>query len=133
MKIKEEKQIPLELMKIFTVLKRILKKYEGALNPKIDIEERYELWTNKEVYIDKKKKKEIFYTGIIIQKNYVGFYLMPIYIDPTLKDNLEAKLLKLLKGKSCFHIKTIDNELEAQITKALQKGYELYNSRGWIE
>ena len=43
-----------------------------------------------------------------------------------------CKSLKLLKGKSCFRIRELDDELEAQIEDALQKGYELDKQRGWI-
>jgi len=57
---------------------------------------------------------------------------MPIYVEPELKEKLEPKLLKLLKGKSCFHIKSIDKELENEIFDALQKGYKLYEENEWI-
>ena len=43
-----------------------------------------------------------------------------------------CKSLKLLKGKSCFRIRELDEELEAQIEDALDKGFELYKQRGWI-
>lgn len=45
----------------------------------------------------------------------------------------EPDLLKLLKGKSCFHIKKIDDKLIKQMKKALDIGYNLYNKRGWIK
>jgi hypothetical protein len=41
-------------------------------------------------------------------------------------------LLQLLKGKSCFHIKELNPQLESQIEDALKKGYDLYKERGWI-
>jgi len=57
---------------------------------------------------------------------------MPIYSDTDLKDVFKPELLKLLKGKSCFHIKKLNPELEMQIDFALKVGYELYKKRGWI-
>ena len=82
--------------------------------------------------IDGRKRKEVFFAGLIIQKSYVGFYFMPIYTDTDLKEIFKPELLKLLKGKSCFHIKKLDDELKRQIEEALEIGYELYKKDEWI-
>ena len=79
-----------------------------------------------------RKRKEIYFAGLIIQSNYVGLYYMPIYVDTKLENVFEPELLSLLKGKSCFHIKKLDTNLERQITKALNLGYKLYKNRGWV-
>jgi len=57
---------------------------------------------------------------------------MPIYVDTSLREVFKPELLKLLKGKSCFHIKKLDSQLEKQIEDALKKGYDLYKKRGWV-
>jgi hypothetical protein len=57
---------------------------------------------------------------------------MPIYADTDLKGLFEPELLKLLKGKSCFHIKELDAKLEKQIRRALKVGFGLYKARGWV-
>jgi len=59
---------------------------------------------------------------------------MPVYTDAELKkeDVFGPELLKLLKGKSCFHVRALDEKLEKQIEKALKLGFELYKKRGWI-
>ena len=121
-----------KLVYIFGRLKLLLKKYEDILKPKFDLDSKYDLWSFKEVIIDGRKKKEVYFAGIIIQSRYVGLYYMPIYTDTNLKDIFEPRLLGLLKGKSCFHIKEIDDELEKQIDSALKKGHDLYKQRGWI-
>ena len=121
-----------KLVYIFGRLKLLLKKYEDILKPKFDLDSKYDLWSFKEVIIDGRKKKEVYFAGIIIQSRYVGLYYMPVYADTNLKDVFEPRLLGLLKGKSCFHIKEIDDELEKQIDSALREGYNLYKERGWI-
>ena len=120
------------LVPIFNKLKSLLKKYENPLKPKFDLDSKYDLWSIKEVEIAGRKKKEVYFAGLIIQSSYVGFYYMPIYTDTNLQDVFKPGLLKLLKGKSCFHIKKLDNELERQIIEALEIGYQLYKKRGWI-
>ena len=57
---------------------------------------------------------------------------MPVYAEESLKEFFPERLLKLLKGKSCFHVKELDEELEQQISDALERGYRLYVERGWI-
>jgi hypothetical protein len=121
-----------ELVEIFSKIKNILKQYENPLQPKFDLDSKYDLWSFKDIDIDGRKRKEIFFASIIIQSTYVGFYYMPIYIDTDLKDVFELELLSLLKGKSCFHIRKIDEKLEKQIIKALDIGYQLYKKRGWL-
>ena len=121
-----------KLTGIFKRLKKYLKKYENTLKPKFDLDSKYDLWSFKNLEIAGRKRKEVYFAGLIIQSSYVGFYYMPIYTDTDLKDVFKPELLKLLKGKSCFHIKNLDDELESQIAFALEKGYELYKKRSWI-
>lgn len=120
------------LTDIFQRLKIILKEYEGPFTPKFDLDSKYDLWSIKNIEIDGRKRKEVYFAGLIIQSKYVGFYFMPIYTDTNLKDGFDPDLLKLLKGKSCFHIKELDAKLEKQIRKALKIGFKLYKSRGWV-
>ena len=119
-----------KLVPIFNKLKGMLKKYEGKLKPKFDLDSKYDLWSFKDLEIAGRKRKEVYFAGLIIQSNYVGFYFMPIYVDGKLAFGPE--LMKLLKGKSCFHIKELDNKLEKQIKKALKVGYGLYVEKGWV-
>ena len=121
-----------KLVPVFNRLKEILKRYEDPLKPKFDLDSKYDLWSFKEVEIAGRKRKEVYFAGLIIQSKWVGFYYMPIYTDTSLADVFKPELLKLLKGKSCFRIKELDDELEAQIDEALDIGYRLYVERGWI-
>jgi len=117
---------------IFKQLKGVLKKYEPPFIAKSDFDSRYELWSVKDVEFAGRKRKEVFFAGLIIQSNYVGFYYMPVYIDTTVKKLFKKELLSLLKGKSCFHIKKMDSELLGQIKESLELGYELYRKNGWV-
>jgi len=121
-----------DLVGIFVALKALVKQYEGPLVSKIDLDSRYDLWSIKDLVIEGRSRAEVSFAGLIIQSNYVGFYFMPVYADAELKDFFGEKLLALLKGKSCFHIKHLDQELLEQVAAALKRGYELYQERGWI-
>ena len=123
-----------DLDETFDSLKKILSKFDGYFvegNVKTD-KIQYHLWSKNKISIEGRKSKQVYFAGIIIQKNFVGFYYMPVYVDTKLKDFFEPKLLSLLKGKSCFHIKKIDSELKKQIASALNLGFKQYKKRRWL-
>ncbi len=121
-----------ELVEIFNGLKVILKKYEGPFSSKVDGDRSYDLWSFKDLVIAGRKRREVFFTSIVIRKTYVGFYYMPIYTDVGLKDVFKPELMKLLKGKSCFYIRDLSPEIVSQVEEALEIGYQLYKKRGWV-
>lgn len=57
---------------------------------------------------------------------------MPIYIDPSIKELLDSELLSLLKWKSCFNIKWLEQSLERQIVIALDIWFKYYKDNWWI-
>jgi len=70
--------------------------------------------------------------AVILQKGYVGLYLMCIYMNTEAQKKMPPNLMKLLKGKSCFHVKKLDDALRADIDQALQLGTQAYKARGWL-
>jgi hypothetical protein len=121
-----------DLNEIFNTLKPHLAAYAPPFTPKHDEEGYYDLWSIKDLVIEGRKRSEVYFGAIIIQKSYVGFYFMPVYVESEMKPVFAPELLKLLKGKSCFHIKKLTPELLEQIKFALSTGFELYKQRGWI-
>ncbi len=70
--------------------------------------------------------------AVILQKGYVGLYLMCVYGNNEAKKKLSPNLMKLLQGKSCFHVKKLDDGLRADIEAALELGTKAYKDRGWL-
>jgi hypothetical protein len=92
-----------------------------------------QLWSEMPVVIDGRKRKEVYFAGVIGQKGYVGFYFMPVYTHADQRALFGPDLLSLLTGKSCFHVRRLDEALEGEITDALARGFELYRERGWVD
>jgi hypothetical protein len=69
---------------------------------------------------------------VILHGSYVGFYLMPVYNTEATKEQLLPDLLKTLKGKACFHIKTDAPELMKHIADTMEPGYRGYKEQGWM-
>jgi hypothetical protein len=79
------------------------------------------------------KPTAVAMASIILQKSYVGFYFMPIYMKPALGKKLSPALKKLLKGKTCFQIKKLDPNLLSHVDAALNEGVKCFKERGWVK
>jgi hypothetical protein len=52
-------------------------------------------------------------------------------MNEPVKKKISPTLLKLLKGKSCFYLKSLDTSLERDIGVVLEAGAKYYRQRGW--
>ena len=79
-----------------------------------------------------KNKKPLFFGAIEIKKRYVSYHLMPIYVEPSLLDNVTDKLRKRMQGKSCLNFVKIDSDLFAELGGLTAAGYKFYKQEGYI-
>ncbi len=107
---------------VFERLRNILKPYEAQLTLVDDQQERYIL----NGHYSQKFKKELFFGSTIIQKNYVSFYLMPVYMYPKLLESVSPELKKRMQGKSCFNFKKVDEILFDELTVLTKRGFERF-------
>jgi len=121
-----------ELIPLFNELKTLLEPYAAHFTVRRDEPGYYDLWSERDIVIEGRKRTEVFFAGLIIQKSYVGFYFMPVYAETEMTALFGAQLLATLKGKSCFHIRKLTPEIRKQVAEALARGYVLYQERGWI-
>lgn len=109
-----------EFTLIFEKLRAILKPYSKKLTVKTDTDEVY--------YLDgpysEKWKKELYFGSVHIKKNYVSFYLMPVYMHPDLLTGVSPELKKHMQGKSCFNFKTMEKSLFAELKGLVKQGFE---------
>jgi hypothetical protein len=120
------------LLPLFAEVKALIEPYAESLTVRRDDGGYFDLWSEKEVEIAGRRRKNVFFCGLIIQKTYVGFYFMPVYADQGLTAVFGPDLLATRKGKSCFHLKRLTPELKDQIVAALVAGWRLYEERGWV-
>ena len=107
---------------VFEQLRSILKPYAESLTVKTDTPDSY--------YLDgpysEKWQKELFFGSAQIKKNYVSFYLMPVYMYPELLKDLSPELKKRMQGKSCFNFKKVEPELFDELAMLTRKGAEKF-------
>jgi hypothetical protein len=124
---------PATLSEVFNQVEALLKRYappfESGATYKVGSKRHYDLLSRKEVVIDGRKRTELYFASVIEQKGYVGFYFS---VPPALQPKVSPRLQKTLKGRSCFHITSLEGELLADIKSALDLGLKHYRSQGWV-
>ena len=70
--------------------------------------------------------RPLFVAGVRTRKNYVSYYLMPVYVLPRLAERLSLGLKKRLQGKACFSFTTIDADQVRDLSKLTRTGIETF-------
>lgn len=121
-----------ELASVFMDIKKIMEPFaKGSYVVKDELPGNFSIYYNKPVITAGREYPELPFAALLIQKGYVGFYFFPVYTDPSLKSQLAPAIAKMLKGKSCFHLKKLDPQLLLQLREAMQAGKKLYEDKGW--
>ncbi|MEQ9262699.1 MAG: hypothetical protein RLP14_06025 [Owenweeksia sp.] len=104
-----------------------LKKYIPSLKIRNNTYENFEVAGTKE-RIQGKQKGDVFYFASVVSKpEDVHFYFFQIY-NHTGKFGLSDELKRFLKGKSCFQIKNLSSEMEAELKKIIAREF-IYTSK----
>lgn len=105
---------------VYEQLREILKAVE---TPRLKVQETEGAYSVNGPY-SQKWKKELFFGAAQIKKNYVSFYLMPVYMYPDLLDGMSAELKARMQGKSCFNFRKADPVLFAELGELTRRGLE---------
>lgn len=105
---------------VFETLKAILKPYAKNLTITADTSDAYSL----DGPYSEKYKKALFFGAAQIKKNYVSFYLMPVYMFPELLKGMSPELKKHMQGKSCFNFKKVEPDLFKELTQLTRLSVE---------
>lgn len=107
---------------VFESLKSILEPYASKLILKGNTNDTFYL----EGAFSEKWKKELFFASAQVKKNYVSFYLMPVYMYPDLLKNISPELKKRMQGKSCFNFKKVEQSLFDELSQLTKQGFERF-------
>jgi len=113
---------------VFARLKPILQNYEPLLVVKTDEPTHYYLDTPySEAY-----QKNIFFGAVQIKKNYVSFYLMPVYWYPDLLDGISPQLKSRMQGKSCFNFTSVNEDVFQELAGLTEKSVQRFKEWDYI-
>ena len=119
-------------LEIRETLKSILEEFLGPLRVRVDKPTTFEVNGTIEAPQGKKMVQGIYFSSLIPKEKDVRFYFYPAYTHPNEFEDLSDRLKKFKKGKSCFHVKFLDEALEEEIRGAIEKAVEIYRKDGWL-
>lgn len=120
---------------MFDQLKTLLLPYKDLLDIKVNTADHYELWTNegyRTTSLHPVNKRGIQFAAIMIYTGHITFYFQPLYIDSSLKEALGESLKPFFRGKSCFHLKEVTDQITHDIKELLKKGWQSYQKLGLV-
>ena len=123
-----------DLNEIAEKLQNILKKHNAVFRVTSKNPENFEVSGTIPTMQGKKKVEGIYFASVVPKPKDVRFYFFPLYthkdkVDPLLHDDTR----KLLKGKTCFHVKHLTPEIEQNLQELTDKAVELYQHDGWLK
>lgn len=121
-----------DLSEIQQTLKDLMNAHMGTLRVRVDSDKNFEVCGTKEVMQGKQKVDGHYFASVTPKPKDIRLYFFPIYTHVNDYPPLSDKLQKALKGKSCFHIKKLDEEMEEELRGMVARGIELYQKDGLI-
>jgi hypothetical protein len=112
---------------VFRRLRAILESYAPEMRVTNDTESAYSLDTHHTMA----NGQPLFFGSVQVRKNYVSFYVMPVYAFPDLLDGI-GDLRKRMQGKSCFNFRTLDDEQVAAMEDLVRRGHARYAAEGML-
>jgi hypothetical protein len=69
-----------------------------------------------------------YVAGIRVGKNYVSYYLMPVYGIPELLSGISPELRRRMQGKACFNFTRVDEPLFDELATLTATGIDRFRS-----
>ncbi len=79
-----------------------------------------------------KNRNPLFFGAVKINKSYVSYHLMPVYVFPDLLEEISPALRRRMQGKSCFNFKTVDPRLFSELAMLTEAGFQRYREAGYV-
>lgn len=84
------------------------------------------------VAIGNRKPQQTYVVGIMLHKNFVGFYSMPLYSHPKEVEIQNNDVAKMRKGKSCINVDKLSTAILKELERLVKEGNKIYKKEGWI-
>lgn len=121
-----------DLNEIRSRLKSLLLQHQSVLKITTDSEDKFEVAGTIATMQGKKKVDGIYFATVMMKPKDVRFYFFPAYTHKEQLGELPEDLKKALKGKSCFHIKQMDDDMEEQLRDLIKRSVDCYQADGLL-
>ncbi len=118
-----------DLGEIEAFLRQVLIDQQPLLRIRKNETEVLEACGTKEAMQGKQKVDGFYFASIMPKPKDIRFYFFPLYthVDAF---KLSPDLQKMLKGKTCFHIKQLNDDLKVEIRAMIEAGVKIFQEQG---
>jgi len=120
-----------DLQEIEAFLRGLLLKKVPVLRIRKEKADVLEACGTKEAMQGKQKVDGFYFASVVPKPKDIRFYFFPLYTHPQ-AFTLSLELQKMLKGKTCFHIKMLSETLEAELSAMVNYALKIYQEDGLI-
>jgi hypothetical protein len=117
-----------QFQSVFERLRAILTPYASRMVVRKDTPQEYYL----DGYPTLKSSQGMFFASVKVNRKYVSFYLMPVYVFPDLLGAISSGLRQRMQGKSCFNFKQMDEALFNDLEILVRRGAVRYQQEHMI-
>ena len=110
-----------EFDELFQRLRSMLQPYGAKMHVSADSEQ----WYGVDMAPEGERDPSTWFGATRLGKRYVSYYLMPVYVQPALVDDISPALRKRMQGKSCFNFTRVDEGLFAELADLTRRGYDV--------
>ena len=122
-----------DLNEIKAKLIQALEKHSRVLKVTSNSADKFEVHGTIRAPQGKQMVDGIYFASILLKAKDVRFYFFPIYTHKNAIDPLvSADVRKFLKGKSCFHVKKLDEEMLGSIGNMIDEGIKRFQADGLL-
>jgi len=112
--------MPADFDAVFDRLKGILEPYGKRLH----LTEQGPTSYGVDMAAEADRNPTTWFGGVRRGKRYVSYYLMPVYVEPSLLEGISPDLKRRMQGKSCFNFTAVDERLFGELEALTRSGYE---------
>lgn len=109
-----------DLVAVFTRLKGLLEPYGRRMHVSADGPTGYAV----DMAPETERNPTTWFGGVRLGKRYVSYFLMPVYVEPSLLAGISPDLKRRMQGKSCFNFTAVDESLFSELAALTRSGYE---------
>jgi hypothetical protein len=113
---------------VFTALRLLLKPFEDKFAVKTDKPGNCYLETRSASL----NGRRLFFAAAKAKKNYVSFYLTPLYMFPELSFGISPMLKKRMQGQSCFNFTHVDQDCFDELGRLAEAGFQRLKSESLL-
>lgn len=112
---------------------QLLKKQGDVFKVTAEEPGKFEVSGTVEAMQGKKKVDGMYFATVAPKPKDIRFYFFPLYTHrEQLESELSERLKKCLKGKTCFHVKALTEDLSKEFESLVSKSVGLYQADGLL-